>query len=217
MLSASFWRGFLSCLLPDHQLLAVPELQDPICGWSPADLLRAVLNPWIPSPLGASELGSWRCRSLEIVPLVGAVVLGSWSLRISSLFGAPMLCLWLSLGILALRAPPACPGLVPEELDKLGLNVLLGEAGLCTVGFSWPLPFCGAGSAGAGAAGNPQSTAQGPPVPPPCRMRGQVWGVPHSVPVSSGFSASSPCRSPRAGSESRLRCRRGSAAPAELS
>lgn len=35
-----------------------------------------------------------------------------------------MLCSWLSLGILVLQAPPACPGLVPVELDKL-----LGEAG----------------------------------------------------------------------------------------
>lgn len=40
-----------------------------------------------------------------------------------------MLCSWLSLGILVLQAPPACPGLVPVELDKLELNVLLGKAG----------------------------------------------------------------------------------------
>lgn len=40
-----------------------------------------------------------------------------------------MLCSRLSLGILLLLAPPACPGLVLEESDKLGLNVLLSEAG----------------------------------------------------------------------------------------
>lgn len=39
-----------------------------------------------------------------------------------------------SLGILALLAPPACPGLVPEESDKPGLNVLLGEAGFVRSG-----------------------------------------------------------------------------------
>lgn len=91
-------------------------------------------NLWIPSPVGASKLSSWQCRSLEILPLVGAMVLGSWSFRISSLVGAAVLCSWLSLGILALQAPLACPGLVPEELDKLELNVLLGEAGFVLSG-----------------------------------------------------------------------------------
>lgn len=130
-------------------------------------------------------------------------MLGSWSLRIPSLVGAPVLCSQLSLGVLALLAPPACPDLVPEQSDKPGLNVLLGEAGFVRSGVCLAPALRGAGSAGAGAeaAGDPRSTARGPPVSPRWRMRGQVWGVPCGVPVSSGFSLSSPCRSPRAGSE----------------
>lgn len=42
-LPASFGTGFLAPCV-DHQLMAVPELQNPICGWSPDDLLRAVLE-----------------------------------------------------------------------------------------------------------------------------------------------------------------------------
>lgn len=135
--------------------------------------------------------------------MVGAVVLGSWSLRIPSLIGAPVLCSWLSLGVLALLAPAACPGLVPEVSDKPGLNVLLSEAGFVHSGvFLAPAllwsRFCWSWSGGCGRS---PERGLGPPVPPPWRMRGQVWGVPCGVAVSSGFSVSSPCRSPRAGSE----------------
>lgn len=80
-------------------------------------------------------------------------MLGSRSLRIPSLVGAPVLCSRLSLGVLALLAPPACPGLVPQESDKPGLNVLLGEAGFVHSGvFLAPaLPwsrFCWSGGCG---------------------------------------------------------------------
>lgn len=42
-LPASFGTGFLAPCV-DRQLMAVPELQNPICGWSPDDLLRAVME-----------------------------------------------------------------------------------------------------------------------------------------------------------------------------
>lgn len=48
--------SLMGCLLLDHQLTAVLELRDPICGWSPADLLRAVLEP-------LASISSWSIRA----------------------------------------------------------------------------------------------------------------------------------------------------------
>lgn len=154
---ASFGMGFLAPCV-DHQLMAVPELRNPICRWSPGDLLRAVLEL-------LDSISSWSIRAQLMAVLEPGDPVSGWSSGAQLMESQDPISGW-SPSALLMAEPwnPGTPGspslsrLGSRESDKPGLNVLLGEAGFVhTVGFSWPLPFCGAGSAGAGVgtAGNP--------------------------------------------------------------